>query len=84
MVELRISQAAAKSLRKAPAQIAARIRRKLDELADDPFADANVEKLTGHPGYRLRVGDWRVLYLVEREVLVIHVIEIRHRKEIYR
>ena len=83
MFELRISQTAAKSLRKAPREVAARIRRKLDELAGDPFAAPNVKKLTG-PGYRLRVGDWRVLYLVEREILVVYVIEIRHRKEIYR
>ena len=44
----------------------------------------NVKKLTGHPGYRLRVGDWRVLYLVERQILVVQVIEIGHRREIYR
>ena len=84
MFNLRISQAAAKSLRKAPREVAARIRARLDELAEDPFAAPNVRKLTGHPGYRLRVGDWRVLYLVERGVLVIYVIEVGHRKEIYR
>ena len=44
----------------------------------------NVKKLTGHPGYRLRVGDWRVLYLVERQILVVQVIEIGQRREIYR
>ena len=84
MFDLRISQTAAKSLRKAPKEIGARIRAKLDELAEDPFAVPNVKKLTGHPGYRLRVGDWRILYLVEKDVLVIVVIEIGHRKEIYR
>ena len=64
--------------------MAARIRARLGELAENPFAVPNVKKLTGHPGYRLRVGDWRVLYLVERDVLVIYVIEVGHRKEIYR
>ena len=64
--------------------MAARIRARLDELAENPFAVPNVKKLTGHPGYQLRVGDWRVLYLVERDVLVIYVIEVGHRKEIYR
>ena len=84
MFELRLSQAALRSLRKAPREVAQRIRRRLDELAVDPFCMPNVKKLTGHPGYRLRVGDWRVLYLVERQILVVQVIEIGHRREIYR
>lgn len=84
MYELRFSLAAAKALKKAPREVAVRIRSKLDELAVDPFSAPNVKKLTDHPGYRLRVGDWRVLYLVEREVLVIQVVEIGHRKEVYR
>ena len=84
MFELRRSQTAFRSLRKAPRKVAQRIRRRLDELAVDPFHMPKVKKLTGHPGYRLRVGDWRVLYLVERRILVIQVIEIGHRREIYR
>lgn len=84
MFELRVSQSAFRSLKKAPRDIAQRIRQKLDELAADPFNTPNVRKLTGHPGYRLRVGEWRVLYLVEKQALVIQVIEIGHRKEIYR
>ena len=84
MYELRFSLAAAKVLKKAPREVAVRIRLKLDELAVDPFNTPNVKKLTDHPGYRLRVGDWRVLYLVEREVLVVQVVEIGHRKEVYR
>jgi len=82
--ELRITQAAARALRKAPREAALRIRRKLEELRTDPFQGSNVKRLTAHPGYRLRVGDWRVLYLVQEEILVIQVIEIGHRREVYR
>lgn len=84
MYELRITQAAARALRKAPREAALRIRRKLEELRTDPFQGSNVKRLTAHPGYRLRVGDWRVLYLVQEEILVIQVIEIGHRREVYR
>lgn len=84
MYALRFSMAAAKALRKAPAEAARRIRARLDVLAQDPFGAANVKKLTNHPGFRLRVGDWRVLYLVEREELVILVVEVGQRKEVYR
>lgn len=84
MYELRFSGAALKALKKAPRDVAGRIRNKLDELARDPFSAPNVKKLTGHPGYRLRVGDWRVIYIVRNQELVIMVIGIGQRKEVYR
>lgn len=67
-----------------PRAEAVRIRRKLDTLARDPERAANVRKLTEHPGYRLRVGDWRIVYLLDRGRIVIQVIRIAHRREVYR
>jgi len=67
-----------------PREQAARIRRKLDQLAKDPHAMANVKKLTEHPGYRLRVGDWRVVYLLDSGRIVIQIIRIAKRSEVYR
>jgi mRNA interferase RelE/StbE len=78
------STAALKALRKMPSQNAGRIRAKIKELADNPFEMAGVKKLTNHPGYRLRVGDWRVLYLVDQGRLIILLTEIAQRKEVYR
>jgi mRNA interferase RelE/StbE len=57
---------------------------KIELLAADPFApNNNVRQLTNHPGYRLRVGDWRVVYLVREEALVIAVVRIAPRGEVY-
>lgn len=84
MYSLRFSTAAIKALRKAPSETAKRIRTKLDELARDPMAAPNVKKLTNHPGYRLRVGDWRVIYLLQHGELVIQVVDLGQRKEVYR
>jgi len=84
MYALRFSTAALKALRKAPADVSGRIRERLNELARDPFAAPNVKKLTSHPGYRLRVGDWRVIYLVQKDTVVIYVVDIAQRKEVYR
>ncbi len=84
MYTLRFSTTAIKALRKAPADVAKRIRAKLGDLARDPMAAPNVKKLTNHPGYRLRVGDWRVIYLVQHEELVIQVVDLGQRKEVYR
>jgi mRNA interferase RelE/StbE len=44
----------------------------------------NVKALQGQPGYRLRVGDWRVIYTLQDEVLTVLIIRIAHRREAYR
>jgi mRNA interferase RelE/StbE len=63
--------------------VARRIRAKILDLARDPIArNNNVKKLTGIEGYRLRVGDWRVIYTLKRQVLTVVVIRIGHRSEV--
>ena len=84
MYEVRLSPAAAKGLKKAPPQVARRIRTKLNELATDPYKASNVKRLTNHPGYRARIGNWRILYLIQKGTLVIQIIEIGHRRGVYR
>jgi len=60
-----------------------RIRRKIDAYAANPQAFANrVEKLQGRPGFRLRVGDYRVLFA--EQGVVITVLTVGHRREVYR
>lgn len=45
--------------------------------------NSKVEKLTGIEGYRLRVGDWRVVSTLRQEILTVIVIEVGHRREVY-
>lgn len=79
------SRDAIKALRRMPKNTALLIRSKIDQLAQDPFAaNNNVKKLTGRPGYRLRVGDWRVIYDVETELRILSVKRIAPRGEVYR
>lgn len=76
---------AAKALLKMPRQTAQLIREKLAEVAHDPFASIpNAKKLQGRPGYRLRVGDWRVIYEIDQKQIVIIVMKIAPRSEVYR
>ncbi|KJS54630.1 plasmid stabilization protein [Streptomyces rubellomurinus subsp. indigoferus] len=65
---------------------AMRVLTALTALGDDPFADGpDVKKLAGNDAlYRLRVGDFRVVYQVRGEVLVILVVHVGHRREVYR
>lgn len=68
-----------------PANVVARIRKRLDQLAKDPYAaHSNVTKLQNRPGFRLRVGDWRVIYEIRENELVILVLKVGSRGEIYR
>lgn len=53
-------------------------------LAENPYAaNSNTTKLQGRAGYRLRVGDWRVIYEIVDDVLVILVLDIGPRGGIY-
>jgi len=81
---IEFSREAVKALVRMPRDQAVRIRRKIDELARDPANAPNVKKLTEHPGYRLRVGDWRVVYLLLDDRLVVQVVRIAPRGEVYR
>ena len=68
-----------------PRNMAKLIREKLEMIAADPYADhPNAKKLQGREGYRLRVGDWRVIYTIQNEQLLIIVLKVALRGEVYR
>jgi mRNA interferase RelE/StbE len=85
MYQICYQSSAIKALLKMPSNTAQTIRAKIEQLAGDPHApNNNVKKLTGGSGYRLRVGDWRVLYELEDDRLVIVVVKVKPRGEAYR
>jgi mRNA interferase RelE/StbE len=64
-----------------PSRIQQRILARIEEMSDNLSGD--VKRLTNStPEYRLRVGDYRVLFEVEKDAIVIY--RIRHRREVYR
>jgi mRNA interferase RelE/StbE len=75
---------AIKSLSRMDSVIAKRIRSKIMALAADPSApNNNVKKLVGADGYRLRMGDWRVVYTLKHRELTVIVVRVGHRSEVY-
>ena len=85
MYRIVFAKRADKVLRKMPRSTANRIRKKLDRIAIAPHAKHNnVTKLQDRPGYRLRVGDWRVIYEIRGDELVILVLKIGPRGGVYR
>ena len=83
--KLTIKRQAIKALQNMPRQNAQRIRRELDKLAAHPNRrDVDVASLTGRPGFRLRVGDWRIIFARDDTARVIDVLSIVPRGQAYK
>lgn len=77
------SRSALKELKALPKEMIARIVEAVEQLADDPFS-AGVKKLVGTDHtYRIREGNYRVIYDVLAKKLVVEVVRVGHRKDVY-
>ena len=75
---------AVRELRRLPPDVVMRITDAVGQLSTEPFP-SGMRKLVGSDRtYRLRVGDYRVIYTVSVVEVVIEVVRVRHRKEVYR
>ena len=83
--EVEIAENAEKFLKKIPKKDRTKIIEKIDSLMTDPMPVDN-KKLHGRNQalYRIRSGDYRIVYTIKSDILLILVIEIGHRKDIYR
>jgi mRNA interferase RelE/StbE len=79
-IELR--PAAVRALKKLDPPIAHRIQGAIALLAEDPRPPA-ARALRGRPGLRVRVGDYRIIYTVEDDVLLVVVVTLGHRRDVY-
>ena len=68
------------SLNKLEPSISRRILKKVDELSENPFSK-DIKKLKGSDDFRLRVGDYRVIFAIEQNT--IQILKVGHRKNIY-
>jgi len=76
-------QSVAKDLRDIPNKDVARVLRRTRALSDDPRAPG-CEKLSGQERYRVRQGVFRIIYEIVDDVLVVVVVKVGHRSEVYR
>ncbi|MCL6095014.1 MAG: type II toxin-antitoxin system RelE/ParE family toxin [Actinobacteria bacterium] len=78
-----VRPAALRALRKLDPKIRSRIEGAIVMLAEDPRPPAS-RPLTGRPAYRIRIGDYRVIYTIQDDLLVVVVVTLGHRRDVYR
>ena len=78
-----MTRSAAKELGGVPTKDRQRIVRRIEALAEEP-RPAGAEKLSGDDKYRIRQGDYRILYEIQDAQLVVAVVRIGNRREVYR
>jgi mRNA interferase RelE/StbE len=82
MYELIYSPGALKTLEKLENNVQERIISALERLRIRPES-CDIKRLVGMPGYRLRVGDYRIIFDIDKNELKILILKIGHRKNIY-
>ncbi len=84
MYTLLIKYFAERDLRGLPEAIFRRVNRKILALGDNP-RPAGVRKLIGDlEGWRIRVGDYRIIYQIDDSTQTVTIVRVKHRREVYR
>lgn len=81
--KLAFRKSVAKDLRELPRKDLSRILKRIETLATDPRPQGS-EKLSAQERYRIRQGDYRVVYEVQDEAAAVLVVRVGHRREVYR
>ncbi len=85
-----ITQSAEKELRRLPAKMQDRIFEKIENLAEDPkppghkkLKSFNLKEIDAEAYFRIRVGNYRVIYTIENNQITVFILKIAHRKDAY-
>jgi mRNA interferase RelE/StbE len=78
-----LKKSAAKEIERLPSVVLKRIIEKIESLATNPRPQG-CKKLSGEEKYRVRVGQYRILYEIMDDMLVIYVVKVSHRKDVYK
>jgi len=81
--ELRVRPSVAKDLRGIPKADLTRILTRIESLRDD-LRPPGAEKLSAQERYRIRQGSYRIIYGIEEAEVVVEIVKVGHRREVYR
>lgn len=78
-----VKKAAEKAIDSLPSKIRTRIVIAINDLGDEPRPDG-CKKMSLDARYRIRIGDYRIVYEIEDEILLVLVVRVGHRRDVYR
>ena len=80
---IEIKKSAIKELESIPSRDLSRIMERIESLVDDPRPEGS-QKLSGEEKYRIRQGNYPILYAIEDDLLIVYVVKVAHRKDVHR
>jgi mRNA interferase RelE/StbE len=81
---IEFSPTAESQFKKLPKEVQGRLKHRIDSLTENPFPKG-MKKLSAEENfYRLRIGDYRIIYQVQGKALLILILKLGHRKNVYR
>lgn len=78
-----IKKSAVKEIKKLLSSDLKKVLAKIASLSEDPRSQDSA-KLSGEEKYRVRCGDYRILYTIEDKALVVYIVKVGHRRDVYR
>lgn len=79
-----VKRSAAKALAKLPKPDQNRIIEKIDSLAENVPSPATTKMKGDNPFHKIRIGDYRIIYEIQDDILVILILKIGHRRDVYK
>jgi len=81
---IEFSPTAESQFKKLPKEVQARLKHRIDSMAENPFP-RGLRNLSAEENiYRLRIGDYRIIYQVQGKALLILILKLGYRKDVYR
>ncbi len=80
--QVNLKKSVIKDLEKLPDIVLKRVQKTILALSDNPRPEG-CKKLKGRDDYRVRVGDYRILYYINDDIVTIEVVRMQHRKDVY-
>jgi mRNA interferase RelE/StbE len=80
---IEFKKSAVKEIKSLPSTELKKVLAKIESLSENPRPHDSI-KLSGDEKYRLRCGDYRILYSIEDQILIIVIVKVGHRKDVYR
>ena len=84
MYKVLLERGAEKDMNRLPKDVFGRVINAIQALADSPRPPGSKKLVGSPPGWRIRIGDYRVIYDIDDRAESLRILRVRHRREVYR